>query len=195
MNTRQSKDKDEDVISGKQKRRFANVLTDTTLELTRRAPNEKSKIIGAFLDQQSGMEVESIARSSTKLKDQSKISPDVASDIATAGNLNQLQQRLINRGAKNQGKRLFPSEAKVTKAKKSKLKGITKDLYEVSSLKLQIRRQGQNKKVLEFCPFVYIKNYRQLLETVIENEVDEDNSTFKILPDGTKEIEVGFAGK
>ena len=79
-------------------------------------------------------------------------------------------------------------------AKKKKLTGFTREFYEVISVKLQTKRQGQNKHGLEFCPFVYVKEYSKLLEHAIEKEVDETNTTFKTLSDGSKEIEVGITG-
>ncbi len=62
----------------------------------------------------------------------------------------------------------------------------------IKSVKLQIRRQGKNTKVLEDCVVVVVVNYEEFLKKVIINEFHELEPT--VLPDGTKEIEVGIAG-
>ena len=192
LGTRQRQQKEE--LGAKTKKRFGTIMKETAEELSRKKPDAKSQIVGALVDQHNEDEIEQIVNESKKLKNQKKISPEAAADILTAGNFTRNQQRLIIRGANNEGKRLFPSEQQISGAKKTKLAGFNRDFYEVMSVKLQTKRQGQNKHGLEFCPLVYVKEYSKLLEHAIEKEIDEENTNFKTLPDGTKEIEVGIAG-
>ena len=192
LGTRQRQEKEE--LGAKTKKRFGMIMKQTADELSRKKPDAKCHIVGALVDQHNDEELQTIVNESKKLKDQKKLSPEAAADILTAGNFTRNQQRLIIRGANNEGKKLFPSEQQISVAKKSKLSGFNRDFYEVLSVKLQTKRQGQNKHGLEFCPLVYVKQYSKLLEHAIEKEIDEENTNFKILPDGTKEIEVGIAG-
>ena len=55
---------------------------------------------------------------------------------------------------------------------------------------MQIKRQGQEKYVLENKPLVYVKDIRQHLEIIINNEASEQE--FEVMEDGTKKVVVGL---
>jgi hypothetical protein len=182
-------------LKPKQLRRKGNILQDVTNELSRGNPGTSSQVISSLIDRQDAETVNEICKTSKKINESNVLSPEIAVDILTAGNLTWNQTRQISRGATNGGKRLFPSEDKMRAAKQEKLAGITEDQYEKKSIKLQIRRQGLNKHALEFCALVYVKNYRTFLELILRNEIsDEDYSKLNQLDDGSREIEIGLTG-
>ena len=172
--------------------RYAKRIAGATAEVTRQLTQDaKCSIIGKAIDQNDDKDIELITMSSKKLTDNKKLTPEATANIITKGNFTREQQRLVVRVGNNMGRQLFASEAKTLKAKQNMLKGIDRQYYEVKTVFLQKKTQGENKKLVGPAALIYLKNYRGMIEHIIEEEIDK-NYRFKLLDDGKKELEIGI---
>ena len=173
-------------------RNNAGKTDDFATEICRNAPSNKNEVLTKIMDRQSPEDVAKIASSSKAINETNKISDESGAALAIDAGLTQNQLRKMRRAGNNQLKRFLPSEVKINRAKRKRLGSLVSGDYVLTDIKLQIRREGKEKKILNSCGVVYVRNYKQFVTKVIAEELSELKPT--ILPDGVREIEVGIAG-
>ena len=171
-------------------RNNAGKVDDFTTEICRNTPANKTEVISKIIDKQSPEDVAEISSSSKAINETNKISDEAGAALAIDFTQNQL--RKIRRAGNNQLKRFLPSEEKINKAKRKRLGSLVSGDYVINDIQLQIRREGKEKKVLNLCGVVYVRNYKEFVTKVIAHELTEIEP--KTLPDGVREIEIGIAG-
>lgn len=174
--------------------RKAGTLSHAALELTRKMKtSDTCKIIGTFFDKQKKENLPEIIEASRNMPMIHMLSPDDGCNLKQTANLTDTQYRQTNNATKHRGIKFLPPEKKMLVAKRGKANGINRDFYNVTTVNLQIKRQGKEKYTQELRPAVIVKKYKELLQLVIENEL-ENLDNLDVAEDGSQIIKVGLSG-
>ena len=177
------------------KNKVANKVDLFTTEITARTiKNElvtpgKNEVLQTLLRKQGKENMKDII--TPEMENSQAFTPDQAGAVVTKCQMTQNELRRIQRATKNiGGRKLFNNEKAIYKAIELQSKNISEECFEKLDIQLQIKRQGQEKYVLENKPLVYVKDIRQHLEIIINNEASEQE--FEVMEDGTKKVVVGL---
>ena len=196
---RKSDDQEDDgTLNRDAKKRVANKTNNFLAEVTGRAlnnttpaPATKNPVIQTLIRKQGKENLPNIV--TPDLQHHTAFTPEVAASIVTQNQWSRREVRNLQRATANTGgRKLFVNEKKVNEARKKQSKGITEDLFEVTSLQLQNKRQGEEKYVLISKGVVYVKNIEEYIKILIKDEGDDQE--FEVLPDGTLKVIVGLTG-
>ena len=186
------KENSDEVLSKMQKKRVADNVAAFNEEAAARAvispelaTPARLEVMKTIISREDKENVEHIV--TPLAREINKVSPELQAQIITEAGLSRNQIRKMNRAANNLNKKsLFCNEKAIEEAKKAMQSGITRDMFAQESIQLQIRREGEQKKVQQFCPIVYVKDMKVYMETLIRSEAPDCD--FNILPDGSKEL-------
>ena len=171
------------------KNKLANKVDLFTTEITARTiKNElvtpgKNEVLQTLLRKQGKENMKDII--TPEMENSQAFTPDQAGAIVTKCQMTQKELRRIQRATKNVGgRKLFNNEKAIYQAIELQSKNISEECFEQLDIQLQIKRQGQEKYVLENKPLVYVKDIRKRLEIIINCEASEQE--FEVMEDGIK---------
>ena len=177
------------------KNKLADKVNLFTTELaTRTISNDlvtpaKNEVLKTLLRKQGKENLKDII--SPDMENSQAFTYDQAAAVMTACQMPQKQLRNIQRAAKNVGgRKLFTNEKAIYQAIELQSKNISLDSFEQVDIQLQIKRQGQEKYVLENKPLVFVKDIKKHIELIIRNEASEQE--FEVMDDGSKRVIVGL---
>ena len=177
------------------KNKVADKINHFTTEITARSLNTdlvkvgRNDVLKTLLRKQGKENLKDII--SPDMEQSQALTPDQAGAVVTDCQMPRRQIRNIVRATRNLGgRKLFSNEKAIYQAIESQAKNISLDSFEMLDIQLQIKRQGQDKYVLENKPLVYVKDIKNHLEIIIKNEASEQE--FDIMEDGNKKVIVGL---
>ena len=177
------------------KNKVADKINHFTTEITARSLNTdlvkvgRNDVLKTLRRKQGKENLKDII--SPDMEQSQALTPDQAGAVVTDCQMPRRQIRNIVRATRNLGgRKLFSNEKAIYQAIESQAKNISLDSFEMLDIQLQIKRQGQDKYVLENKPLVYVKDIKNHLEIIIKNEASEQE--FDIMEDGNKKVIVGL---
>ena len=181
-------------ISRQTKLRKAKQMDAAVSQISVGLSNEdQCRIISGMIDKQPKENIPLIQKHSKNLSESPEMSPELAAELSFITQTSQKQMRVFTRAARGNNTPIFPSEHKVEAAKRALKDKVSRDCYNIRFENLQIKSQGEKTHEMEPRPVVSVKNIGQLMQTILENEID-DLSELETLEDGTKVVQVVFTG-
>ena len=152
-----------------------------------------AKVLAATIDKQDKENIPLIQKHSRTLTAANSLSPVESAELQLHLNLSDRQVNTIQKVTKSKGIPAFAPQLKRTEAKRDLRGNISREFYDVTTESLQIKRQGESKYATEQRPVVRVKDFKGLMQSVLENEI-EDLKGLETLEDGTKKVNVGLTG-